>query len=78
MLLACYDDDIVCRENCLYIGYQELMRWVPGLQEWALNPDNSGKLDNITKQVMFFKFFYLYWIVDCDALANGRSRCCLQ
>ncbi|KAF8447390.1 hypothetical protein L210DRAFT_788758, partial [Boletus edulis BED1] len=40
------------QENCLFKGYQELMRWIPGLRECVLNPNNISELDRITKQLM--------------------------
>lgn len=44
-------DDIMYRENRLYEGYRELIRWIPGLQELLLNPNNMSVLDSVTKQV---------------------------
>ena len=56
-------DDIMYRENCLYKGYRELIRWIPGLQELLLNLNNMSVLDSITKQVTLGTLVF-NWIFD--------------
>lgn len=53
------------RKENAYKAYIELVKWIPELWGWLVDPNNAGELEGVVKQVSIHNLF-----------VNGRDNQC--